>query len=165
MGAWLQDLGLELRDEQTGKQLSGTPAASMTQASTTPEAWGPCESVFLTNVPPYWKDVVLRQVLTTQGTGQIGDIRSKTWMVTGPKVSSLLGKVLQAAQSGTLIVPISRQKYMSRKATIHSKGGKGGKGGGKGAGKGSGASSAVEPMDINGSDVGALKVFKRKRAD
>ena len=124
MGAWLQDLGLELRDEQTGKQLSGTSAASMTQASTTPEAWGPCESVFLTNVPPYWKDVVLRQVLTMQGTGQedfvldrcrfhIGDIRSKTWMVTGPKVSSLLGKVLQAAQSGTLIVPISRREYMS----------------------------------------------------
>ena len=111
MGTWLQDLGVELRDEQTGKQLLGTSAASMTQASTTPEAWGPCESVFPTNVPPYWKDVVLRHVLTTQGTGQedfvldrrrfhVGDIRSKTWMVTGPKVSSLLGKVLQAAQAG-----------------------------------------------------------------
>ena len=95
----------------------------------------------------------------------IGDIRSKTWMVTGPKVSSLLGKVLQAAQLGTIIMPISRHEYMSRTATIHSKGGKGGKGGGKGAGKGSGASAAVEPMDINNSDVGALKVFKRKRAD
>ena len=176
MGAWLQDLGLELRDEPIGKQLSGTSAASMTQASTTPEAWGPCESVFLTNVPLYWKDAVLRQVLTTLGTGQedfvldrcrfhIGDIRSKTWMVTGPKVSPLLGKVLQAAQAGTLIVPISRQVYMSGKAAIHSKGGKGGKGGGKGAGKGSGAPAAVEPMGINNGDVGALKVFKRKRAD
>ena len=51
MGTWLQDLGLELCDEQIGKQLSGTSVASMTQASTTPEAWGPCESVFLTNVP------------------------------------------------------------------------------------------------------------------
>ena len=87
-----------------------------------------------------------RAVLTTQGTGQedfvldrchfqIGDIRSKTWMVTGSKVSSLLGNILQAAQAGTLMVPISRQEYMSRKAAIHSKGGKGGKGGGKGAGK------------------------------
>ena len=138
LGAWLQDLGLELRDEQTCKQLSGTSVASMKPASTTLEAWGPCESVFLTNVPPYGKDVVICQVLRTQGTGQedfvldrcrfhIGDIRSKTWMVTRPKVSSLLGKVLQAAQSGTLIVPISKQEYMSRKATIHSKGGTGGK--------------------------------------
>ena len=44
MGAWLQDLGLELRDVQTGKQLSGTSAASMTQASTTPEGLG-CASL------------------------------------------------------------------------------------------------------------------------
>ena len=120
--------------------------------------------------------MVLRQVLTTQATGQedfvldrcrfhIGDIRSKTWMVIGRKVSSLLGKVLQAAQAGTLIVPISRQEYMSPKVAIQSKGGKGGKGGGRGAGKGASGPAAVESMDFNDSDVGALKVFKRKRAD
>ena len=119
MSGWLQDLGLEVRDEQTGQQLSGVSASSVTQASTTPDAWGPCESVFLTNVPPYWKETVLKQVLLTQGTGQenfvldrckfhIGDIRSKTWMLTGPSAGRLVGKVLQAAQSGTLIVPISK---------------------------------------------------------
>ena len=98
-------------------------------ASSTPEAWGPCESVFLTNVPPYWRETALRQVLLTQGTNQqnfvldrrkfhVGDIRSKMWMLTGPKASQLVGKVLQAAPAGTLIVPISRQEYMSRKASI-----------------------------------------------
>ena len=174
MAGWLQDLGLELRDEQSGKQLSGSSAATMTQASETPEAWGPCESVFLTNVPPYWRDSVLRQVLLTQGTSQenfvldkcrfhVGDIRSKTWMLTGPKASALVGKVLQAAQAGTLIVPISRQEYMSRKSTIQSRGGKGG---GKGASKGSSVSERqAEPMEVNDSDVGALKMFKRKRDD
>ena len=172
MSAWLQDLGLELRDEQSGQQMTGVAASSVTVASSTPEAWGPCESVFLTNVPPYWRDTVLRQVLLTQGTDQenfvldrcrfhVGDIRSKTWMLTGPKAGQLVGKVLQAAQSSTLIVPISRQEYMSRKASIQGRGGKGGKGG-KGAPPPDGAS---DPMDFNDSDVGALKVFKRKRGD
>ena len=70
--------------------------------------------------------------------------------------------MLQAAQSSTLIVPISRQEYMSRKASIQGRGGKGGKGGGKGAPP---ADRASDPMDFNDSDVGALKVFKRKRGD
>ena len=172
MSAWLRDLGLELRDEQSGQQMTGVAASSVTVATSTPEAWGPCESVFLTNVPPYWRDTVLRQVLSTQGTDQenfvldrcrfhVGDIRSKTSMLTGPKAGQLVGKVLQAAQSSTLIVPISRQEYMSRKASIQGRGGKGGKGG-KGAPP---PDRASDPMDFNHSDVGALKVFKRKRGD
>ena len=111
-------------------------------------------------------------MLLTQGTDQenfvldrcrfhVGDIRSKTWMLTGPKAGQLVGKVLQAAQSSTLIVPISRQEYMSRKASIQGRGGKGGKGG-KGAPP---PDRASDPMDFNDSDVGALKVFKRKRGD
>ena len=91
----------------------------------------------------------------------VGDIRSKTWMLTGPKAGQLVGKVLQAAQSSTLIVPISRQEYMLRKASIHRRGGKGSKGG-KGAPPPDRASA---PMDFNDSDVGALKVFKSKRGD
>ena len=172
MSAWLQDLGLELRDEQSGQQMTGVAASSVTVATSTPEAWGPCESVFLTNVPPYWRDTVLRQVLLTQGTDQenfvldrcrfhVGDIRSKTSMLTGPKAGQLVGKVLQAAQSSTLIVPISRQEYMSRKASIHRRGGKGGKGG-KGAPP---PDRASDPMDFNDSNLAALKVFKRKRGD
>ena len=92
----------------------------------------------------------------------VGDIRSRTWMLTGPKAGQLVGKVLQAAQSSTLIVPISRQEYMSRKASIQGRGGRGGKGGGKGAPS---PDKASDPMDFNDSDVGALKVFKRKRGD
>ena len=76
MACWLWDLGRELR-----------AAATMTQASETLQAWGPCESPFLTNVPPIWNDTVLRQVLVTQGTWledfvlhicrfHMGDIRS-----------------------------------------------------------------------------------------
>ena len=153
--------------------MTGVAASLVTVASSTPEAWGPCESVFLTNVPPYWRHTVLRQVLVTQGTDQenfvrnrrrfhVGDIRSKTWMLTGPKAGQLIGKVLQAAQSSTLIVPISRQEYVSRKASIQGRGGKGGKGGGKGAPP---PDKASDPMDFNDSDVGALKVFKCKRGD
>ena len=47
-------------DEQSGKQLSGSSAVTMTQESETLEAWGPCEIASLTNVSPYWKDTVLR---------------------------------------------------------------------------------------------------------
>ena len=71
-----------------------------------------------------------------------------------------MGKVLQAAQSGTLIVPISKQEYMSRKSTIQSRGGKGGKGSGKAS---TGGDRVTVPMEVNDSDVGALKMFKRKR--
>ena len=116
---------------------------------------------------------MLKQVMLTQGTGQenfvldrckfhIGDVRSKTWMLTGPSALRLVGKVPQAAQSGTLIVPISKQEYMSRKSTIHSRGGKGGKGSKKGS---AGGDRVTVPMEVNDGAVGALKMFKRKRAD
>ena len=85
---WYTEMGLELLDEQTGQKLSGSIGTS-TQASSVPEAWGPCESIYLTNVPPYWRSDVLQEVLMTQGTGQkdfvldkcrfhLGDIRTKT---------------------------------------------------------------------------------------
>ena len=65
---WYTEIGLELLDEQTGQKLSGSVGTS-TQASSVPEAWGPCESVYLTNVPPYWRFDVLQEVLMIQGTG------------------------------------------------------------------------------------------------
>ena len=40
-----------------------------TQASEVPENWGTCQSIFLTNVPPYWKQEIIRTLLWTQGTG------------------------------------------------------------------------------------------------
>ena len=146
---WYTEMGLELLDEQTGLKLSGSVGTS-TQASSVPEAWGPCESVYLTNVPPYWRSDVLQEVLMTQGTGQkdfvldkcrfhLGDIRTKTWMVTGPSTSGLLGKVLQASSSNTLIVPISSKEYNSKKAQIQGKG----KGRGKGMGGGGGGGGTV----------------------
>ena len=115
-------------DKQTGQKISGSGGSS-TPASMVPEAWGPCKSVFLTNVPPYWKQEVLHEVLLTHGTGRkdfvldkcqfhIGDIRTETWMATGPTVAALLGKVLQASKSATVIVPISTKEYGSKKAQI-----------------------------------------------
>ena len=141
-----------------------------------PEAWGPCESVFLTNVPPYWREEVLKQVLLTNGTKQkdfvldkcrfhLGDIRTKTWMLTGPAAGSLVGKVLQAASGQTMIVPISAREYNSKKARVQ------GKGRGKGRGKGAGgrgaesATAAAMEVDISTSDAKALKFMKRKRGD
>ena len=172
---WLSDMGLELKDEQTGQSLSGYQS-STTQASTVPEAWGPCESVFLTNVPPYWREEVLKQVLLTNGTKQkdfvldkcrfhLGDIRTKTWMLTGPAAGSLVGKVLQAASGQTMIVPISAREYHSKKAQVQ------GKGRGKGRGKGAGgrgaesATAAAMEVDISTNDAKALKFMKRKRGD
>ena len=107
--------------------------------------------------------------MLTQGIGQadfvsdkcrfhLGEIRSKTWMLTGPKAWGMIRKVLQAALSGTMIVLITKQAYMSRKASTQS--------GGKGKGKGRGGPSRTEPesMEINDSDVSMLKVFKRRRS-
>ena len=69
MEGWLATMGLEIRDEQTGKRLTGGSSEITTQASNVPEAWGTCQSMYLTNVPPYWKEVVVKTVLLTQGTG------------------------------------------------------------------------------------------------
>ena len=106
----------------------------------------------------------------TQGTGQkdfvldkcrfhLGDIRTKTWMVTGPSTSGLLGKVLQASTSNTLIVPISSKEYNSKKAQIQGKG----KGRGKGKGGATRPEPTAEPMDLSDNEASALKFMKRKR--
>ena len=69
MESWLATMGLEIRDEQTGRPLTGGLSEITTQASDVPEAWGTFQSVCLTNVPPYWKEGVVKTVLLIQGTG------------------------------------------------------------------------------------------------
>ena len=177
--SWLEQLGLGLRDEQTGKKLTGSGGDTTTIASDVPQAWGPCESIYLTNVPPYWKEEVLRSVLLTQGTGQrnfvvdkgpfrIRQVRSKTWMMTDPSVSQVPRKVLQAANTnmGTIMVPMSAQEYKSKCAQLRSKG----KGKEKGA-DGTGATGCrgkpdtSTPMERSSTDMPALNFMKRKRTD
>ena len=82
---WLQEMGLELLDEQTGQKMSGTTGSS-TEASSVPQAWGPCESVFLLNVPPFWRSQVLQEVLPTQGRCQkVLGSAAFMWVVSGQK--------------------------------------------------------------------------------
>ena len=69
MEGWLEILRLQLRDEQTGKPLTYGGTETTMQALDVPDAWGPCQLIFLTNVPPYWKEEVVRTVPLTQGTG------------------------------------------------------------------------------------------------
>ena len=68
MEDWLVTMGLEIRDEQTGKALTGGGSEVTTQASDISETWGVCQAIFLTHVPPYWKEEIVRTVLLTQGT-------------------------------------------------------------------------------------------------
>ena len=66
--SWLEQLGLEVNAEQAGKELSESSSNTTTVVSEVPEAWGQCESIFPTDVPPHWKEEVLRTVLLTQST-------------------------------------------------------------------------------------------------
>ena len=76
-------------------------------------------------------------------------------MVTGPKVQELLGKVLKAASSGTVIMPVSQQEYRSKCAQATSKG----KGRGKGRGPSTGGQVPPQepsPMEISMNEAPAL---------
>ena len=95
-------------------------------------------------------------------TNAKSDIRTKTWMVTSPAARGLLGKVMQAANTNTMIVPISAKEYGLKKAQVQGKGR--GKGKGKGAG-GRGPEPTAGPMDLSDNDVKVLKFVKRKHVD
>ena len=78
MENWLTTLGLEIPNEHTKQPLAGGGSEVTTQASGVPDTQGTYQLVFPTNVPPYWKEEIVKPVLLTQGTSQRGWVRSKT---------------------------------------------------------------------------------------
>ena len=137
--------GLKFKDEGSGEFVN-TSRDTYIQL---PSQWGPAHYLFLINVPPWWGEKSITEILRASNVENllvkrmrwsIGEIRTLTWTICIPSgdVPKLMGSVFRGAEGDVLMRVISQPEYAARRDRGNPKGG-----GGKGGGKGSSPSSTV----------------------
>ena len=131
--------GLQFKDEGSGEFVN-TSGDTYIQP---PSDWGPAGYLFLINVPPWWGEKSITEILRASEVENllmkrkrwsVGEMRTLTWKICipGGDVPKPVGSVFRGAEGDVLMQVISQPEYAACRDRGNPKGG-GGKKGGKGS--------------------------------
>ena len=130
-------MGLQAKDPVDGSYVTSADLESDAHSAIS-STWGSIDTLFPADVPPYYKEPHLREVLQSSSKVKdfllqkmrwsVGTIRTATWKLTAPDLGALQSALFLVAGSSTVIRTLSGTEYLQLKNQGTKGQGQGGKG-------------------------------------
>ena len=119
-----ESVGLVVVDEGSEEWPTDRNNDSTLATSTVPDDWRAVTSVYATNVPPWYNQSAVTAMISATGDTKfvadrmrfsVGELRTRTWKITGQHVEQLVGHLLRSTEVGSPIHIVSANEYKGKR--------------------------------------------------